>query len=185
MNDTLCPLSELSEAITRRRMEALRRREDLSFLRSILSTVAGLAVALVLFSVFFGFRTVEGSDMFPSLCNGDLALCQRAGALKKNDIVFYEADGETYCGRVVAKGGDSVWISEGGAFFVNGTVQDNEFLYPTFPRDLEEYSAVVPDGSVFILGDFRTQARDSREFGPISHGSVDRKVIALIRHRKF
>lgn len=185
MNNTLCPLSELSEVIAKRRIEALRRREDISFLKSILSTVALLAVVLVLFSLFFGFRTVEGSDMFPSFCDGDLALCKRAGELKKNDIVFYEAEGATYCGRVVAKGGDRVFISESGAFFVNGTVQENEIIYPTFPRDLEEYSAVVPDGSVFILGDFRTQAKDSREFGPISHDNIDRKVIALIRHRRF
>lgn len=185
MNNTLAPLSELHNVITERRRKVLRRREDISFLRSILSTVAILAVAVILFNHFFGLAIISGSDMFPSLCDGDLVLCQKPGELRKNDIVFYEADGETHCGRVVAKGGDRVFISEGGALIVNGTVQGDEIIYPTYSRDLEDYSTVVPEGAVFVLGDFRTQSEDSRDFGCILLDDVDKRVIALVRHRKF
>lgn len=185
MNNTLAPLSELHNVITERRRKVLRRKEDRSLLRSILTTVLLLAVAVVLFNVFFGFRIVSGSDMFPSFCDGDLALCYRPGDLKKNDIVFYEADGETYCGRVVAKGGDRVFISKGGALMVNGTVQGGEIIYPTYPRGEEDLTVIVPEGAVFVLGDFRTESKDSRDFGPILLENVDKKVIALVRHRKF
>ena len=185
MNNTLAPLSSLHDVITERRRKALRRKEDLSFLQSILSTVLILAVAVALFNIFFGFRIVSGSDMFPSLCDHDLTLCRKPGELRKNDIIFYNANGETHCGRVVAKGGDRVFISEGGALIVNGTVQGDEIIYPTYSRDLEDYSTVVPDGAVFVLGDFRTQSDDSRDFGCIAFEDVDKKVIALIRHRKF
>lgn len=185
MNGTLSPLSDLEKVIAERRKKALRRRENLYSLRSILSAVAFFSIAIVLFSVFFGFRIVEGSDMFPSLCDGDLALCYRVRDLKKNDIVFYEVNGERHCGRVVAKGGDRVTVSAGGTFFVNGTVQENEIIYPTYPRGEEEFTETVPEGTVFVLGDFRTEAEDSRDFGFISLEDVDRKIIAIIRHRKF
>ena len=135
--------------------------------------------------MIFGFKIVKGNDMFPSLCDGDLALCFKVRELTKNDIVFYEADGETHCGRVVAKGGDRITIKTGGAITVNGTVQENEIISPTYPRGDSDYSAVVPDGTVFVLGDFRTEAKDSRDYGFIKVSDIDKKVIALLRHRKF
>lgn len=185
MNNTLAPLSELHDAITQRRRKALRHREDISLLKSILSTVVLLAAAVILFNLFFGFRIVSGSDMFPSFCDGDLTLCYRADSLKKNDVIFYEAEGETCCGRVVAKGGDRVFISEGGALIVNGTVQGDEIIYPTYPRGGEDLTVEVPENAVFVLGDFRTEARDSRDFGCIPLNNVEKKVIAVVRHRKL
>lgn len=185
MNNTLSPLSGLSEVINKRRLKALHRRNDRDLLKSIITTVLILIIAVVLFNIFFGFRIVSGSDMFPSLCDGDLALCFKPRDLKKNDIVFYEAGGKTYCGRVVAKGGDRVFISDGGALMVNGTVQGGEIIYPTYPRGDDNLTVEVPQGAVFVLGDFRTEAEDSRDFGPILLDNVDKKVIAIIRHRKF
>ena len=186
MNTTLSPLLPLKETIAERRKQAISRREDLAFLRSTVATVLFVAIVLTLFCVFFGFHIVKGSDMFPSLADGDLALCYRTNDFKKNDIVFYEADGETHCGRVVAKGGDKIRISEGGTFTVNGTVQESEIIYPTYPRTFDgDYSAEVPEGMVFILGDFRTEAKDSRDCGFISVDDIGKKVITIIRHRKF
>lgn len=43
----------------------------------------------------------------------------------------------------------------------------------------------VPEGSVFILGDYRTHAKDSREFGPISIENVKAKVITILRRREL
>lgn len=186
MNTTLSPLSPLKDVIAERRIKALRRREDLAYLRSTVSTLLFIAIILTLFFSFFGFHIVEGYDMFPSLVDGDLALCYRIHELKKNDIVFYEAGGETHCGRVVAKGGDRIKISEDGSMTVNGTIQENEIIYPTYPRTQSgDYLAEIPKGSVFILGDFRTEAKDSRDYGVISVDEIGKKVIAIIRHRRF
>lgn len=185
MSTTLSPLSSLRDTIAERRKKAIRRREDLSLLRSTISTLLFIAIVLTLFFVFFGFHIVDGNDMFPCLVDGDLALCYQSSDLKKNDIVFYEADGETHCGRVVAKGGDKIKISESGTFTVNGTVQESEIIYPTYPRDIGDFSAEVPEGKVFILGDFRTEAKDSRDYGFISVDDIGKKVITIIRHRKF
>ncbi len=185
MDTKLAPLAPLSEVISKRRRDALLRCENRSMLRSTLGTVLFLAAALVVFFLFFRFHIVVGNEMFPSLTDGDLTLCYKVRELKKNDIVFYEADGETHCGRVVAKGGDRIMISADGTFFVNGTVQENEIIFPTYPRGEEDYSAEVPEGTVFVLGDFRTETLDSRDFGCIPIEVIDKKVIALIRHRKF
>lgn len=185
MNSVLSPLSSLKDIIEERRKEAILRRADFYFLRSTISTVLFIAVVVSLFFVFFGFHIVDGNDMFPKLTDGDLALCYRTSDYQKNDVVFYEVDGETHCGRVVAKGGDTIRISISGIFTVNGTVQENEIIYPTYPRTDDDFTAEVPEGSVFILGDFRTEAKDSRDYGFISIDDIGKKVITIIRHRKF
>ena len=43
----------------------------------------------------------------------------------------------------------------------------------------------VPADSVFILGDYRTQSEDSRDFGPVALTDVKAKVITLLRRRSL
>ena len=71
-------------------------------------------------------------------------------------------------GRVLARGGDIVTLSESGVVEVNGSAQGGGILYPTYPKSLLSYPYAVPEDSVFILGDCRTQAEDSRDFGRCS-----------------
>lgn len=123
--------------------------------------------------------------MFPSLSDGDLTLCTAENEYKKNDVVFYKANEKQYTGRVVAKGGDRVDITENGLLIVNGTSQTGEIVFLTLPPEDWNGEITVPENSLFILGDYRTDAKDSREFGCISVDDVQDKVIALFRHRKF
>ena len=45
------------------------------------------------------------------------------------------------------------------------------------------YPCTVPEGCVFVLGDYRTEAEDSRKFGCIPLENVQAKVITNIRRR--
>ena len=101
----------------------------------------------------------------------------------KNDVVVYERSGTLRVGRVLARGGDIVTLSESGVVEVNGSAQGGGILYPTYPKSLLSYPYAVPEDSVFILGDCRTQAEDSRDFGPVQCSAVKAKVITLIRRR--
>ena len=44
-------------------------------------------------------------------------------------------------------------------------------------------SLTVPENHVFILGDYRTQTVDSRDFGPVPMECVAGKVITILRRR--
>ena len=78
---------------------------------------------------------------------------------------------------------DTVTLSESGVVEVNGAAQSGDILYPTYPKSLLSYPYAVPENSVFILGDYRTQAEDSRDFGPVQCSEVKAKVITLLRRR--
>ena len=114
----------------------------------------------------------------------DLVLgCRLEKDYAKNDVVVYERSGRLRVGRVLARGGDIVTLSESGVVEVNGSAQGGGILYPTYPKSLLSYPYAVPEDSVFILGDCRTQAEDSRDFGPVQCSAVKAKVITLIRRR--
>ena len=128
------------------------------------------AVLWVLLTQVYLVTQASGNEMFPAVKDGDLVLeLERSGTLR--------------VGRVLARCGDIVTLSESGVVEVNGSAQGGGILYPTYPKSLLSYPYAVPEDSVFILGDCRTQAEDSRDFGPVQCSAVKAKVITLIRRR--
>ena len=144
------------------------------------------AMFWVLFGVVFMLARVQGNEMFPAVKDGDLVLAYRLQQTNaKNDVVVYQADGVTHVGRVLALAGDVVNITDDGTLLVNGTTQSGEILYPTYPASAAglSYPYTVPEGSVFILADYRTNAADSRNFGAIPTKDIKGTVLALLRRR--
>lgn len=142
------------------------------------------AVLWVLLTQVYLVTQASGNEMFPAVKDGDLVLgCRLEKDYAKNDVVVYERSGTLRVGRVLARGGDIVTLSESGVVEVNGSAQGGGILYPTYPKSLLSYPYAVPEDSVFILGDCRTQAEDSRDFGPVQCSAVKAKVITLIRRR--
>lgn len=178
MNNSTNPIASV---ITRRRNRALDTEDTWDLIRRVLL----LALAgLILLTQVFLVAQVKGSDMFPSLKDGDLAFGYRLQkSYAKNDVVLYTVDGQLRVGRIVARETDVVTLDDGGALLVNGTVQSGEIMYPTYAREGSEYPLQVPKGAVFILGDYRTQTQDSRDFGPIPLENVEAKVITILRRR--
>jgi len=154
-------------------------------LRRLLVRVAVFAAVLwVLLNQVYLVTQASGNEMFPAVKDGDLVLGYRLEkSYAKDDVVVYERSGQLRVGRMLARGGDIVTLSESGVVEVNGSAQSGDILYPTYPKSLLSYPYAVPEDSVFILGDCRTQAEDSRDFGPVACADVKAKVITLIRRR--
>lgn len=170
-----------AEVIHRRRVKLAQRKETRDLLVRVVFLVAA---AWFLFTKLFLFSKVSGMEMFPSLKDGDLAVIyclQKDYAV--NEVIAYEMDGELRFGRVVACGNDVVTLEEDGTLLVNGTEQSGEILYPTYPREGDTEPERVPEGCVYVLGDYRTQSTDSRDFGSVPKEQVKGKVITILRRR--
>lgn len=172
-----------SEIIKRRRYNILTARGY----RSTLTRVCVIVIAgWLILNYMLLLTQANGSDMFPTIKDGDLIIAYRLTTdYSKNDVVVYYVDGEEKIGRVVARAGDVVSIDDAGTLLVNGTVQTGEILYATYAHDGVSYPYTVPDGCVFILADYRTQAADSRDFGAVSLQNVKGKVITFLRRRSI
>lgn len=180
LNDTYS-FSELEAIIQRRRNQALDRRDLLSLLLRLLFIAL---VLWILLSQVFLLTQAQGTAMFPSVKDGDLVFGFRLHTdYRKDDVVVYRYNDELFVGRIAAGPGDNVDISQEGSMLVNGTPQTGEILYPTYTRDGEAQSFRVPEDSVYILGDYRTQSRDSRDFGPVPLEELEAKVITILRRR--
>ena len=167
-----------------KRLEEVRFRAELLQLvgRIILISLA----AWILFSKVLLITQAKGQNMFPSVKDGDLVIAFRLQKnYSKGDIVVCTIDGETYIGRIAANQTDNVGMSDSGSLTVNGTTQSGEIIYPTFAREPLEYPFHVPEGYVFLLGDYRTGAEDSRDFGPVAYTQVEGKVITILRRREL
>ncbi len=183
--DRLDWLKPAEEAIEKRRKSVLQRYEKRSSIASTVALLLIISALVTVFCLFFGLRIISGNGMYPALCDGDLVLTYFKPKYVKNETVFYNADGKEYFGRIVAKEGDRIDFSSDGKFFVNDSPQTTNVVFPTYPPEGWSGSVTVPEGTVFILGDYRTQTEDSRKFGFIPVEDVTAKVIAVLRHKKI
>ena len=128
---------------------------------------------------------VSSGSMRPTVCAGDWLLVLSAGAAagaRVGDVVVFDSpvDEEPGLKRVVAVGGQRVEVRDAvlhvdGApvqeAYVDARTVDGTFFGP----------AVVPEGSVFVMGDDRERSVDSRSYGPVPRADVDGVVLARVR----
>lgn len=171
----------ITDIINKRRHQLAIRKGYISLLwRIILLAIVGY----LLFTQVFIITQVSGNAMFPAVKDGDLIIGFRLQqGYTKGDVVVYKVNGNQYIGRIAARETDFVAMDDSGTLLVNGTTQGGEILYPTYAKEGMEYPYRVPEGHTFILGDYRTQTQDSRDFGSISLNDVEGKVITIIRRR--
>lgn len=171
-----------AKAIAQRRDSAKVRE---GWIRLAVNVLTLVLVLWLVFSFVLCIFRAQGNDMYPAVQDGDLIIGWRLGRdWRQGDLVVYEEGGKTQAGRVVATGGDIVDVTDSGTLTVNGT-PESRALYETDGGDAIAYPYVVPEGEVFILGDFRTQAHDSREFGSVPETDIEATAIGLLRRRNF
>lgn len=122
--------------------------------------------------------------MYPAIRDGDLVITYKLEPINVGDVVMYEHSGSTQVGRVIASGGSTVSISDSGELMVNDGVLQEEIFYPT-EKGTVLYPYSIPEGSYFVMNDFRSDTNDSRTFQAISENKLEGKVIFVIRRRGF
>ncbi|MCL2031426.1 MAG: signal peptidase I, partial [Oscillospiraceae bacterium] len=126
--------------------------------------------------------------MAPAVKDGDLVLFYRytgSGYLPR-DTVALDILGRRQVRRVIAVAGDTVDITENG-LIINNALQQEPDIYQRTERYAEgiRFPLTVPEGHVFLLGDSRAGAEDSRIYGCVRIEDTLGKVMAIIRRRNL
>jgi len=139
-----------------------------------------ISAAVSVFIILFLYQPVrvEGTSMLPRLVDQDRLFINKFvyhfTSIERGDVVVfrYPRDQQlSYIKRVVAVPGDRLRIDR-GKVYVNDRLLDEPYV-PTEYRDTRSYDAiVVPPGEYFVLGDHRSIAADSREFGPVKRDLI-------------
>ncbi|HEY9439273.1 MAG TPA: signal peptidase I [Streptomyces sp.] len=173
-------------------------------LGTVLSNLA-VAVGCVLFlggfawgAVVYKPYTVPTESMTPTVHAGDRVLAQRIdGAdVRRGDVVVFtdKAWGDVpMVKRVVGTGGDKVaCCDKDGLLTINGTPIEEPYLRTEVtspaagsqtkgsggPASVKDFTATVPEGQLFLLGDERTGSLDSRvHLKDPGQGSVPRSAV--------
>lgn len=172
------------KVIKQRKNKILEKRDMIGFFKKFIFVI--ICIYLV-FSFIYGILFVDGQIMYPAIKDGDVVVYFR---LDKNyqvgDVVSVRKNKESYISRIIAREGDIVDITEDGELLVNGNVQQEEIYFLTYPDENGiTFPYRVSKDSVFVLGDFRTGAIDSRQFGQVQLDEIEGKVITIIRRRGF
>jgi len=152
----------------------------------LLKIVAITLAFVLLFTFLFGAIRYQDPAMGPAIKDGDLVIFNRytpSGYLQ-HDAVALEVDGQKQVRRVIATEGDTVDITEDG-LFINGALQQERGIYEKTERYEEgvNFPVTVPRGQIFVLGDSREGATDSRIYGTVKVEDTLGKVMTVIRLR--
>ena len=143
-----------------------------------------LAVILV-FTFMYGMARINDVSMKPAIKDGDLVMYYRLDKrFVSGDIAVFKKDGRTTTGRVVAVAGDTVDITKDGLMITGATQISQDIYFDTTQfQNGVDFPITVGEGQIFVLGDNRPEASDSRIYGCINIKDVKGKAIAVIRTR--
>jgi signal peptidase I len=141
----------------------------------------------LVFTFFYGLHRNLDPDMVPAVKDGDLVMFYRLDKeYAAGDLLVLSFQGQRQVRRVVAAAGDTVDIISGG-LTVNGSLQQELEIYEETQRYEGgiEFPVTLKEGEVFVLGDSRKNATDSRVYGPVNAKDTLGTVITVIRRRNL
>jgi len=158
-----------------------RRRKSYGRLaRSVLTgLIAAAAAFIIATNLWVAMLQVDGSSMNPLLLRDEIVLAARKNNPAKNDVIAFTHDNKIYIKRVIAAGGDQVDIRGDGKVSVNGSELSEPYVAQASLGNCDiSFPFQVPSGMVFVLGDNRPTALDSRNsrFGTVSREQIIGKV---------
>lgn len=169
-----------------------------SWLKELYEWTQAIAIAVVLALLInqflFAIVQVEGSSMVPTLHNKErLVVTKLLYKPKQHDIVIIKSDvlKKHIVKRVIALPGQEVDISiETGDVYVDGVLQEEPYIKekisPSRIGTKYAYPFVVPEGTVFVMGDNRNNSQDSRSIGVIPYSEIVGKAsLRVMPFRKF
>lgn len=163
-----------------RKKEGCRRRRKRA---AIVGFLLVLGTVYLVFGQLFGIAVVDGVSMEPTLSSGEVLFFSRIDkGIAAGDIVIFQTGYGVMIKRVVAVEGDTVEVDQDAkTLLVNGSKVKEWGEGNTDPmEDSVSYPLKVGKEQLYVLGDNREAALDSRKYGVVSYQNIIGKVISKV-----
>lgn len=148
--------------------------------------VLDILLALVLLGALWGFYNgflfsrIQGEDMFPTYRSTDFLLCKKVNSYERGDILFFRGSPEmltkreknTSIRRIIGLPGETVELYPDGTVTVDGQAIEEPYLEEAAKKATYREDGITTltlgQNEYFVLGDERSVALDSRDYGPVS-----------------
>ncbi|MGQ0744321.1 MAG: signal peptidase I [Acidimicrobiales bacterium] len=169
---------------------AVPRQSSLRGALEWIMVVAGaLLIAFVVKTFLIQAFYIPSLSMSPALAVNDRVLVNkvtyRLGNVERGDVVVFRGDesegSKDLIKRVVGLPGDTLEVRDGNVM-INGRVLDEPYLEPDqTSQPLSQTSRwVVGADEYFVMGDNRSNSRDSRFFNPIEESAIVGKAFIKV-----
>ena len=180
--NVLPDLNEIESEMSQVRSKG-RFRQALKGTFGTFVVVAALAV-IIAFIFLPVLRITNGHNMEPGMQPGDIIVLLKTREAKTGEVCAFYFNNKLLMRRVIAREGDTVEIDEQGYVRVNGEfLEEDGYIseHALGQCDLD-FPFHVPTGQLFVLGDNRDYALDSRatNFGCIPQDEIFGKPVARI-----
>jgi signal peptidase I len=184
-------LAESGEEGARERRSSPRR----TILEYVVLAVVTIVVALLIQAFLVKPYRIPSPSMEDTLLVGDRVLADRiswrVSDPQRGDIVVFRPPepGPVLIKRIVGLPGETLSLRD-GAVYVNGERLTEPYVRRVdgVPEPAKPFTTglpwslqqpyTVPAGSYFMMGDNRTDSKDSRDFGPIARGQFVGRAFA-------
>ncbi len=166
-------------------------KQKYGFVRFVYDMISVFVTSLVIITVVFSFVArfvgVDGDSMEPTLSDSDWLIVSAINTdIEHGDIIIStqpNAFSEPIVKRVIAKGGQTVDINfETGDVYVDGTLLDEPYIADrTHTSEGVNFPLLVPEGTLFVMGDNRNDSTDSRS--PMVGCIDERYVLGVVKYR--
>ena len=176
----------MSDRVTGTAPDPAPEAQGPSALRQVIEFIATLAVAFLVAQAVRAWviqpYVVPTGSMLPTIQLNDQVLANKfvydfRKPERPDIVVLDDPTGEvgTLIKRVIAVGGQTVDL-QNGKVVVDGKPLDETYTHgqPSDPLmgSTIKFPVKIPVGSIWVMGDNRTQSQDSRWFGPVPLSSI-------------
>lgn len=167
--------------------QEINKNKSPSFWNSIRENLQIIAIALVLALIIRTFvaepRFIPSDSMLPTLAQGDRLVVEKLSydlhSPQHGDIVVFEPPtqlqlqgykkDQAFIKRVIATAGDTIAVNDGVIYLNNQPLQENYILEPP---QYNLMPLLVPDKTLFVMGDNRNNSNDSHIWGFLPEDNV-------------
>lgn len=166
----------LTDEVLKKEMRRLKRaeRRRRTLRGTIIIAIAALAIAALLADQKLMLVTVRGNSMNDTLESGSVVLCVLGAPPQRGKLTLFSYENALLIKRVIGLEGDEVIVDDEGVS-VNGERLREDYATGSDTRLSDiSYPVIVPEGNMFVMGDYRGLSVDSRSstFGTVAVDSA-------------